>query len=253
MSKSQYVIGNWKMNQSKSEIQSFFQNLESVNTENSLAKFGIAPQAIHLGLCLKLGAEKNVLIGAQNCATENSGAFTGEISPAALKDYGVDFVILGHSERRAIFNETNEIVNKKVHAALKNDLYAVVCIGETLEQRKDNSWKSVLTSQVIESTANVEKSDWKHILLAYEPVWAIGTGETATPAMANEAHELIISILKDQLSEEVAMSVPILYGGSVKPANFGELLNCPCIDGGLVGGASLKNEDYGALCQIASK
>jgi len=234
-----HIVGNWKMNQSIDEIKNFFNALES---ENLSSEAWIAPQALHLGLVKELSGTK-FKVGTQNCAYEDSGAFTGEISPKYIKDMGLHFTIIGHSERRSVFGETHETLNKKTKKALENDLVAIFCIGETLEQREAGKVEEILAEQISKGLEGIDSSK---VIIAYEPVWAIGTGVTASPEQAQDAHAFIRKFLAENTKLNAEETI-ILYGGSVKPANVKELLNCPDIDGGLVGGASLKADTYKGL------
>lgn len=247
--KPKYVVGNWKMNHNLASIKEFFMGLDRMKMELKCEAW-IAPQFVHIpilkDLAFSLGKAK---IGAQNSAIAESGAHTGEVSPATLADMGVEFVILGHSERRSIYKESNEVINQKVTLALNNSLKVIFCVGETLEERENNKTFEVVRQQLHQGLKGLMwNSD---LMVAYEPVWAIGTGKTATPDQAEEVHAFIRKELSLQFGEQGKV-IPLLYGGSVKPDNFGELLSKPSIDGGLVGGASLKIADYGALCSIAS-
>lgn len=249
MTREIYIVGNWKMNQKTEDIKNFFSELKAVLPENKCHAW-IAPQFIHMSLAQELS--KNVKIGAQNCSHKNSGAFTGDISSESLKDMGSEFVIIGHSERRAFFKEDHVILNEKTKIALENGLKVIFCIGETLEENEKGITKDVLKEQLIEGLKGISGKDLENIIIAYEPVWAIGTGKTATPQQAQDAHAFI----REHLGNEQGFSkeeVIILYGGSVKPANIDELLTKKDIDGALVGGASLKAADFGQLCKSASK
>ncbi len=236
--RTKYIVGNWKMNQNTQDVIEFFEAIDSSKLRHEA---WIAPQAIHIPICLQ--NTDDFKIGAQNSSTENSGAFTGEISPASLKDLGAHFVILGHSERRSIFKESDETLNTKTKLALENDLVVIFCIGETLEEREAGRVEEVLASQLSKGLAGVSSDK---VIIAYEPVWAIGTGVTASPEQAQEAHAFIRKFMNENL-ELNAQATSILYGGSVKPANVVELLSCPDIDGGLVGGAALKADSYTGL------
>jgi len=242
-----HIVGNWKMNQTLHEISQFFVEMTKMKMELK-CKAWIAPQAIHIPILKEIAFTTGTIqIGAQNCCEHDSGAFTGEISPLALADLGVEFVIIGHSERRTIYKEDNELLNKKILKALSHDLKIIYCVGETLEEREANLTNNVLEKQLREGLANfpVEKS---HLLIiAYEPVWAIGTGKTASAEQAEDAHAFIRSCLPHDSEETI-----ILYGGSVKPDNIDSLLRKPNIDGALVGGASLKASDFRQLCSSAS-
>ncbi len=226
------LVANWKMNQTVKEVKEF---LAAFNEKYSgKHQAWIAPQAIHLPLGMSLSTK--VKWGAQNTATEDAGAFTGEISPKSLKDLGAHFTIIGHSERRTLFAETNQVLNKKTLKAIENGLKVIFCIGETLAERESNNTFDVIRTQLELGLKDVKMSE---VILAYEPVWAIGTGKTATPDEAQEVHAFIRSIVP---------GTPILYGGSVKPDNVEKLLGQKDIDGALVGGASLKAADFLALC-----
>ncbi len=233
------IVGNWKMNQSLEEITSFFNTLKDNNFQSQA---WIAPQALHISHCLK-NKPSTMKIGAQNCAYENSGAFTGELSPMAIKELGAEFVIIGHSERRSIFKETDETLYKKTLIALENNLSVIFCVGETLEEREANKVEQVLASQLENGLRDIDN---ENIIIAYEPVWAIGTGVTASPEQAEKAHSFIRDFLANKTKLN-ASATKILYGGSVKPENVKELLACENIDGGLVGGASLKAESFSHL------
>lgn len=249
MSRIIHVYGNWKMNHLKEDVSQFFSELnDSINELD--CKRGICPQSMHLSLIIDQAAKKGIAVGAQNSSHENSGAFTGDSSPLALKDLAVSFTLVGHSERRSIFNEDHQILNLKTKKALENNLDIVFCIGETLEQRESGKTFEVLKEQLKEGLRGISKPDLTKIILAYEPVWAIGTGKVATPQQAEETHQFI----REYASEELEFSkeeVVILYGGSVKPSNAAGLFEMPNIDGGLVGGASLKAKDFLELCKIA--
>ncbi len=243
-----YMVGNWKMNHSTHQVNEFFNDLkkEDIGPGN----FWIAPQSIHIHKAVQKTNELPLKIGAQNCSDHDSGAFTGEISPASLKDMEADFVILGHSERRAIFKETDKMINKKVKAALKNKLAPILCVGETLDQREADKTLEVVIGQVKAGLEGVALTSAEELLVAYEPVWAIGTGKTASPEQAEEVHAQIRAALKE-LYPECGAQISIIYGGSVKPANVDDLLKQPNVNGGLVGGASLKAGDFAQLCKAA--
>ena len=238
-----YIIGNWKMNQDLSAVSHFLDSVSNLKTEHHA---WIAPQALHIDKCIGQKSE-HIQIGAQNCAHEDSGAFTGENSPKTIKELGAHFVIIGHSERRSLYTESDELLYKKTLKALENELVVVFCIGETLEQREANKVEEVLASQLLNGLKDI---DSKNIIIAYEPVWAIGTGVTASPEQAGDAHKFIRSYIDKSLKLD-AESTSILYGGSVKPENIKELMSHEDIDGGLVGGASLKAESYIKLHQNA--
>lgn len=242
------VVGNWKMNQSLDSIKSFFVQIQKLKT-SAKCDMWIAPQAVHVSIVKELAFNLGLIqVGAQNCSDKDSGAFTGETSPQALHDLGVSFVIIGHSERRTLFHENNTLLNAKLQTALKNELNVIYCVGETLEQREKNETFKIIESQIVEGLKNLpQPTNYHNIIIAYEPVWAIGTGKTATLKEVNEVHSFIRKLLKGQ-----NLSLPILYGGSVNTKNAQELFSSPEVDGALVGGASLKGEDFVSLCQSAS-
>ena len=251
MSRIIHVYGNWKMNHLKSDVINFISKLSESVIELD-CKQGVCPQSIHLSMIIEAFAKKGILVGSQNCSHEAFGAFTGDNSPQALKEIGVNFTLVGHSERRSIFNEGHEILNLKAKKALECNLDVVFCVGETLEERENNKTFDVLKEQLAEGLKGISKSDLSRVILAYEPVWAIGTGKVATPMQAEETHQFIRKFVSEEL-EFIAEDVFILYGGSVKPSNAKGLFEMANIDGGLVGGASLKAEDYLELCKIADR
>ena len=199
---------------------------------------------IHLAEIKKIISREALFLGAQNCASEESGAYTGEVSAEMIKSAGASYVIIGHSERRAYFNEDNPTLNKKVKLALSHDLIPIFCCGEVLEERNANKHLSVVKMQIEEGLFDLAARDFGKIVIAYEPVWAIGTGVVATSDQAQEMHQIIRDFLVSRYGEEVADQTTILYGGSCKPSNAGELFANPDVDGGLIGGASLKTEDF---------
>lgn len=243
--RAKYVVGNWKMNQTLDQVNSFFCDLYDLKAD---CHIWIAPQSVHIAPSIKATENSAFKIGGQNCCEHNNGAFTGEVSPHALKDLGAEFVIIGHSERREIYGESHALLNAKVRKALDNNLTVIFCIGETLEQRESDSTNTVLANQLSQGLKGLGQLSPKQIVIAYEPVWAIGTGKTATPQMAEDAHKFV----RSQLSELglAKDEISILYGGSVKPSNAKELFAQPNIDGGLVGGASLNPNDFKALTEL---
>lgn len=248
------IAGNWKMNKTVSEAREFVSELI-----DSLGKFSdsdveivICPPFTALHACFEaLEGTSALLLGAQNVHKEKNGAFTGEISVPMLKDLYCRYVIVGHSERRQYFGETDSEINEKAKAALEGNLRPIVCVGETLAERESNKTQDVITQQVTGSFANFSPEDWADTVIAYEPIWAIGTGKTATPKQAQEVHSLIRSIVAKQSGPNVAEKIRIQYGGSVKPENAEELLGQPDIDGALVGGASLTAESFAAIVEAA--
>ena len=252
--KSILLAGNWKMNHGPKATAEFISAL-SIPAKASGAQMRLYVPYVSLTTALKVASEKKLplQIGAENIHFEKSGAFTGEISGPMLQEIGVEQVLVGHSERRQYFNETNETVLKRTVSALNQGFEVLVCIGETLSERNANQTEAILTEQLklilADQTCLAAMSAKLHI--AYEPVWAIGTGVTATPAQAEEAHAFIRKLLIQAAGESKANATHVLYGGSVTPANFQELLGCPNIDGGLVGGASLKLDSWTALWNLA--
>lgn len=242
------IAANWKMNMTVNETESFWEAFNLEISEAPPCEIVIAPPFTTLPKLAELiNHTQKIRLGAQNMHPEISGAFTGEISPAMLRELYVRYVILGHSERRRLFGETSEFINQKVHTALKSELRPILCVGETLEERDAGREKEVLESQLRGSLAGVSAADYDDVVIAYEPVWAIGTGRNATPAQAQDAHAHIREILNDLASPEMARKVRIQYGGSVKPTNALDLLSQPDIDGALVGGASLDPRSFAQI------
>ena len=244
--RKQIVAGNWKMNLDAVQSNELIEALK----EKSLAadvSVAIATPSIHLANAVKQTENSAISVAAQNMHQATSGAFTGEISATMLKSIGVNATLLGHSERRAYFHETDELLAEKVNTALENDLEIIFCFGEELEERKSARHFDVVSAQLRKALFHLDASQWKHIVLAYEPVWAIGTGETASPEQAQEMHAYIRSVLAAQYDDALAQSISVLYGGSVKPANAQEIFAQPDVDGGLIGGAALKADDFAAI------
>jgi len=241
MSRQFFVGGNFKMNPcSRKEKQALAQLLNSATIDPS-TEIVVAPPALYL-IPLLESIRKEIQIAAQNCYFKESGAFTGEISPKQLADAGIPFVILGHSERRTLFHETSALVAQKTRAALNQSLRVILCIGETLQERESGQTVAVVEDQLKAVVDILKESDWSDIVIAYEPVWAIGTGKVATSSQAQETHADIRAFLTKAVSAAVAQSTRIIYGGSVNGANCRELAAQPDVDGFLVGGASLKPE-----------
>jgi triosephosphate isomerase len=239
---------NLNRGQSLSLVQSLVESLRGVSDVD----IAVCPPAVYLGELGKALHATNIGLGAQNVNSKSEGAYTGEISCSMLKDVGCRYVILGHSERRAIFGETDSMVNEKLHAVLAAGLTPIVCVGETLEQREAGQTQQVVRSQCIGSLAGLTEDQMLKTVLAYEPVWAIGTGKTASPAQAEEVHKDIRSLLETQFSVGTAQKIIVLYGGSVKADNAQELLSEPNIDGALVGGASLKQDSFEGIIKAAT-
>lgn len=247
------VAGNWKMNKTPSEARSFSRELLKSLDTNSNAKVWVFPPYVSLPTVKEIFTGSDIVVGAQNVHSKLSGAFTGEISVPMLKDMEVTHVLIGHSERRHIFGETDDFLNEKVKTALENDMSVVLCIGETLEERKAGKTFEVLKEQLTKDLKDVEVNDVSKLTIAYEPVWAIGTGVVAKPYQAQEAIAYVRSVLTEIFTKEIASKISILYGGSVKVNNCQELFLLPDIDGGLIGGASLKVEDFSSIHRIATK
>lgn len=242
-----HIVGNWKMNQTMHEISNFFIEMTKMKFELK-CKAWIAPQALHIPILKEIAFTTGAIqVGAQNCSNHDSGAFTGETSPAALADIGAEFVIIGHSERRTIFGEGNSLLNEKVLAALKHNLKVIYCVGETLAERESNDTFKIIEEQLKVGLANLPADKAHLLLVAYEPVWAIGTGKVASAEQAEEVHAFIRGKLLHKKEETI-----ILYGGSVKPDNIDSLLRKENIDGALVGGASLKAQDFKQLCSASN-
>lgn len=240
------VAGNWKMNLNIDEGRQLL--IDIINTDvTSDCQLIVAPPFIHLSAFAQLLSNSEIALGAQNCHQQDSGAFTGEISASMLKSVGVEYVILGHSERRSYYFEDSMSISFKVTKALEQGLRPIYCCGETLQQRQDHQHFEIIKSQIKEGLFQLNEMELLNCVVAYEPVWAIGTGETASPEQAQEIHSYIRKTIAAEYGEMVADNMSILYGGSVKPDNAKELFTCPDIDGGLIGGASLKAEDFAAI------
>ena len=240
------VAGNWKMNNNQEETVSLVSDIVS-QLEETTAEVMVAPTFVNLSSAVNTLNSSDVEVIAQNMHFAESGAYTGEISAGMLKSIGIKTVIIGHSERRAYFGETDEILAKKVTAALENGLRIIFCFGEELDDRKSGNHFAVVESQLKNALFSLEKDAWSQLVLAYEPVWAIGTGETASPEQAQEMHAFIRETITNAFDDQIAQEVTILYGGSVKPSNAEEIFSKPDVDGGLIGGASLKADDFLAI------
>ncbi len=238
------IVANWKMYKTLSEAVSFIEEIRQQIPKADQIDTVVCPPAIFLDHLVKASQGSDVKIGAQNMYCEDCGAFTGEISPVALADLKVDYVILGHSERRHLFNETDEAVQKKVHAAFKYGLTPIVCCGETLEQREAGLTHEIIQGQIEKALQGLTEAQMEQTVVAYEPIWAIGTGKSSSPEHANEVCHFIRSGIAKLFSNEIAEKVRIQYGGSVKPENIGTFMAQPDIDGALVGGASLEAASF---------
>lgn len=240
------VAGNWKMNKTLSEG---IELAKAVNEQIKAAQVKdvtviIGTPFIHLAEVNKIADPAVMMVSAQNCATEASGAYTGEVSAAMVASTGSKYVILGHSERRSYYGETNEILVKKVTRALENELEIIFCVGEVLAEREANQHFEVVKSQLVNGLFHLTAEQFAHIVIAYEPVWAIGTGKTATPEQAQEMHAFIRKTVAEKYGQEAAENTSILYGGSCNAKNADEIFSKPDVDGGLIGGASLKADDF---------
>ncbi|MBI2653303.1 triose-phosphate isomerase [Candidatus Woesearchaeota archaeon] len=251
----QLIAANWKMNKAGKEAIQFIDEFKKLIKNIKYAEIVICPSFTALNEIKKSIINSKIKLGAQNMHFENSGAFTGEASPLMLKDVGCEYVILGHSERREFFTEDDELINKKVIAALNNGLCPILCVGENLEQRKNNKTKEVVEQQLRICLKNIDKKQMTKINIAYEPVWAISRGDpnhkAATPEDAEEGHKLIRNFLEKMFDSATAKNTRVIYGGSMKPENAKELLSMPNIDGGLVGNASLDAKSFAEIVKSA--
>lgn len=238
------IAGNWKMNNNIVESIDLVNNLIQLTKGSNNVEVLVCSPFTSLYSIKQILKNTNIKLGAQNMHYEENGAYTGEISPLMLNDIGVDYVIIGHSERRQYFNEIDETVNKKLKAALKHGIKPILCVGETLEQRESKIEKVTVKNQIINAFKDIEKEDAENVVIAYEPIWAIGTGKTATSFEANEMASFIRYVFAEIYSKERSEHVIILYGGSVKGSNASEIMEQSDIDGALVGGASLKSEEF---------
>ncbi|UOX33166.1 triose-phosphate isomerase [Flavobacterium sediminilitoris] len=240
------VAGNWKMHKTHTETLALLDEILS-KKQNSDTEIIVAPTFINLKAANDEVVGKGITVAAQNMHQAEGGAFTGEIAANMLTDINVNTVILGHSERRAYFHESDGLLANKVDTALKHNMRVIFCFGEELKDRQKNNHFNIVEYQLRDALFHLEKKDWKNIVLAYEPVWAIGTGETASPEQAQEMHKFIRSIIEKVYGSDIANDVSILYGGSVKPSNAKEIFSKPDVDGGLIGGAALHADDFLAI------
>ncbi|MCE2617225.1 MAG: triose-phosphate isomerase [Phocaeicola sp.] len=248
------VAGNWKMNMNLQDGVALAKELnETLKAEKPHCGVIICTPFIHLASIAQFLDQEVIGLGAENCADKEHGAYTGEVSAEMVKSTGAQYVILGHSERRGYYHETQEILKEKVLLALKNDLKVIFCIGESLEEREANKQNEIVKAELEGSVFNLSAEDFGKIIIAYEPIWAIGTGKTATSEQAEEIHSFIRSIIADKYGKQVADDTTILYGGSCKPGNASELFAKPNIDGGLIGGASLKVADFKGIIDAWKK
>jgi len=245
--RTKIVAGNWKMHKNAEETEDLLNDLIDKLPNDVEARVIVAPTFVNLSSAVEHLQFTNIGVAAQNMHQSEAGAFTGEISADMLKSIGVNIVILGHSERRAYFHETDALLAEKVNTALKHDLEVIFCFGEELKDRQSEQHFNLVENQLKDALFHLEAKDWENIILAYEPVWAIGTGETASPEQAQEMHKFIRETIATKFGADVADNVSILYGGSVKPENAKEIFSKPDVDGGLIGGAALKATDFSAI------
>lgn len=240
------VAGNWKMHKTQKETVALLEEIIA-KKPNTTTEIIVAPTFVNLSKAVEITNGKGITVVAQNMHQAEGGAFTGEIAASMLTDIGVTTVILGHSERRAYFHETDALLASKVDTALKHEMRIIFCFGEELKDRQINNHFNIVENQLRDGLFHLEKKDWSNIVLAYEPVWAIGTGETASPEQAQEMHKFIRTLVEKVYGFDIADNLTILYGGSVKPDNAKEIFSKPDVDGGLIGGAALKADDFLAI------
>ncbi len=244
MSRKPIIAGNWKMNKSLEEAVEFVKEVQDKLPDASAVESVIGAPALFLPTMIQTRTNDQLVIAAQNCYTEDAGAFTGEISPKSLAEVGVQYVIIGHSERREYFNESNQFINEKAKAIFRNGMLPIICCGESLEQRESGETEPWIKEQITEALAGLNADQVKQLVIAYEPIWAIGTGKYSSAELANETCGFIRSVVGELYSQDVANAVRIQYGGSVKPDNIAQYLAEDHIDGALVGGASLEPASF---------
>ena len=245
--KNLIIAGNWKMNTGIEEGIKLAEEINQYLSKTTLSpnkKIIISPPYTHLYPISKIIDPSKIILSSQNCASTENGAYTGEISAKMLSELGVKIVIIGHSERRNYFKEDSDILFQKIKIALKYDMGIIFCVGESLEQRENKKYFEVIENQIKETLFKLNDDEIKKIIIAYEPVWAIGTGKTASPEEAQEMHEFIRKLIKDKFGEKISENISILYGGSCKPGNAKDIFEKKDVDGGLIGGASLKAQDF---------
>ena len=242
------VAGNWKMNLNYDEVTSLVDEILRLHSSDNNVEVILSPPFVYLDKVIRSCANNDhVFIASQNCSEYNNGAYTGEVSASMLNSIGVNYIIIGHSERRSIFNESNENLNLKITQALQNNLKIIFCCGENIDQRESGEYLKVIKKQLEETILCLDQKSLSKIVIAYEPIWAIGTGKTASSVQAQEIHFFIRSLISDKFGTEISNNTSILYGGSCKPTNSKELFSQSDIDGGLIGGASLKSSDFTAI------
>ena len=247
------IAGNWKMNKTLSEMKAYAEEIRPIMPKGKWCETVLCVPFVNIPAAVRLFKDSHIAIGAQNCHYEDHGAYTGEVTAEMLKEVGVKYVILGHSERRQYYNETDLTVNKKVHAVLNAGLQPIVCVGESLEQREAGVTMDFIAYQVKAALAGVPAEKMRRVVIAYEPLWAIGTGKTATAEQANEVCEGIRAVIRKEYGARVARAVTVQYGGSMNAKNAQELLAQPDVDGGLIGGAALKPNDFVSIIQAADQ
>ena len=239
------VAGNWKMNLNYDEVSSLVDEILKLRSSDDSVEVILSPPFVYLDKVIRSCANyDHVFIASQNCSEYNNGAYTGEVSASMLNSMGVNYVIIGHSERRSIFNESNENLNLKITQALQNNLKIIFCCGENIEQRESGEYLQVIRKQLEETILSLDQNSLSKIVIAYEPIWAIGTGKTASSVQAQDIHSFIRSLISNKFGTEISNNTSILYGGSCKPTNSKELFSQSDIDGGLIGGASLQSSDF---------
>ena len=243
MTRKKIVAGNWKMNNGLQETEILINELLA-ETNHSGCEVMVAPSFVSLKTAIDSLNDNDIEVVSQNVHQSNDGAYTGEVSAKMLSSIGIKTTIIGHSERREYFSETHEVLKNKVDISLQNSIKIIFCFGEELKDRKTNNHFNVISNQISESLFHLSSSDWNNIILAYEPIWAIGTGETASSNQVQEMHSFIRNFIAQKYSNELAQKISILYGGSVKPNNAKEIFSMTDVDGGLIGGASLKSKDF---------
>ncbi|MFO8015075.1 MAG: triose-phosphate isomerase [Phycisphaerae bacterium] len=253
MPRKPFICGNWKMNTTRAEAVALAEGTAGVAAEYTGVEVGACPPACYIEAVVAAAANTPLVVGGQNMYAEAKGAFTGEIAGPMLVDLGCEYVILGHSERRHVFGEPDDLIARKVRAAFEFGLKPILCVGELLEERKAGKTETIVRRHVTSGFEGLATDQAARIVIAYEPVWAIGTGETATPDQAQEVHAFIRTLLEEMVDADLAQAVRIQYGGSVKPENAHDLMEQPDIDGALVGGASLKVESFSRIIAEGAK
>ena len=247
------IAGNWKMNKTVSEMKAYAEEIRGIMPKAKWCETVLCVPFVNIPAAVRMFKDCHIAIGAQNCHYEDHGAYTGEVTAEMLKDVGVKYVIIGHSERRQYYNETDLTVNKKVHAALNAGLQPIICVGESLEQRENGTTMELINYQVKAALSGVAADKMRRVVIAYEPLWAIGTGKTATAEQANEVCEEIRTVIRKLYGARIARAVTVQYGGSMNAKNAQELLAQPDVDGGLIGGAALKPVDFVAIVNAANQ